>query len=584
MACSGNPIGCRFLIQPSWPAPPVRRKERLMPSSHHTHELTTVNPLAAPTELIGWLASTTLHILIGLAGGMLAARLIRHRRLHWTWAAVALVPLVLIRGALPGWTLTLDTAALCAAVRGRHWHREDLIAGGDLAEAASERCGPLKTARRLANVALERHRPPALALRQDRVCVGRTLDRERVSIPLGVIDGGRHTLIVGATGSGKTVTEAWLASRAVDAGMAAVVLDPKGDPHMREQLVEAARRSGRPFLEWTPRGPSVYNPLGHGAASEIADKALAGERFTEPHYQRQAQRYLGHAVRALRYAGETVSLRGLVQLLEPARLELLSRSLPEHRSRVTCEYLGSLTPRACADLGGVRDRLAILAESDVAPWLDPATPGVPIFDLLGAIRQRAVVYFALEADAWPLLAHMLGAAIVQDLQTTMAALQSSPVPAVVVIDEFAAISCERVVNLFGRARSAGINLLLGTQELSDLRVDGHRQLLEQVLGNLSSLIAHRQVVPESAELVSRLGGSRGVWRTSHTDSGRWTRTRARAPQLPPEKIRALPPGWAAAIELGGGSPLRVIQVFSSTTPQSREPVLARLRSRLAAQE
>jgi hypothetical protein len=555
-----------------------------MPSSRHTNELTTINPLAPPIELIGWLASTTLHILIGLAGGMLAARLIRYRRLHWTWAAVALVPLVLIRGALPGWTLTLDTAALCAAVRGRRWHCEDLIAGGDLAEAASERCGLLGATRTLTNVALERHRPPAgLALRQDRMCVGRTLGHERVSIPFGATDGGRHTLIVGATGSGKTVTEAWLASRAVDAGLAAVALDPKGDPRMREQLVEAARRSGRPFLEWTPRGPSVYNPLAHGAASEIADKALAGERFTEPHYQRQAQRYLGHAVRALRGTGETVSLRGLVQLLDPSRLEVLSRRLPEDQSRVTYEYLGSLTPRACADLGGVRDRLAIMAESDVAPWLDPTTPGASAFDLLGAIRQRAIVYFALEADAWPLLAHMLGAAIVQDLQTTMAALQSSPVPTVVVIDEFAAISCERVVNLFGRARSAGINLLLGTQELSDLRVDGHRQLLEQVLGNLSSLIAHRQVVPESAELVSRLGGSRGVWRTSHSDNGRWTRTRSSAPQLPPEKIRALPPGWAAAIELSGGNPPQLMHVFSSTTSQSREPVLARLRSRLAAQ-
>ena len=67
-----------------------------------------------------------------------------------------------------------------------------------------------------------------------------------------------------------------------------------------------------------PRGPSVYNPLGHGAASEIADKALAGEHFTEPHYQRQAQRYLGHAVRALRGAGEVVSLSALVELLDPS--------------------------------------------------------------------------------------------------------------------------------------------------------------------------------------------------------------------------------------------------------------------------
>lgn len=553
-----------------------------MHSSKSTTE-PSVNPLAPLAELIGWLTSTTLHILMGILAGMLVARLMRQRHLRWTWAAVACAPIALVHSLLAGWALTLDTAAVCAAVRGRHWHREDLTAGGDLAEIAAARRGPLAVLRSMLWSAVNESvgRSSATALRRERMSVGRAETAENVSIPFGATDGGRHTLIVGATGSGKTVTETWIAARAVEAGLGAVVLDPKGDTRMREQLAEASLSSGRQFLEWTPRGPSVYNPFAHGVASEIADKALAGERFTEPHYQRQAQRYLGYAVRTLRGAQETVSLRALVQMLDPASLEVLARDLPEQQSDATCRYLDSLTPRARADLSGVRDRLAIMVESDVAPWLDPATSGAHIFDLLGAVQQRAVVYFALEADAWPLLAHMLGVAIVQDLQTTMAALQSSPIPTVVVIDEFAAIAAEQVVHLFGRARSAGINLLLGTQELSDLRLEGRRQLLEQVLGNLSSLIAHRQVVPESAELIARLGGSRGVWRTSRSDGGRWTRSRSSAPQLPPEEIRALPPGWAAAIELGASVPPRVIQVYSSIRPDPRTPIARRLRTRLA---
>jgi type IV secretory pathway TraG/TraD family ATPase VirD4 len=506
----------------------------------------------------------------------------RHRHLRWTWAAATFALFVLAGSALAGWALTLDTAALCATVRGRRWHREDLMAGGDLADIAAARRGPLAAIRTFTSTLLERLRPaPVTALRHERMSVGRTDSHEQVSIPFGATNGGRHTLIVGATGSGKTITETWIAVRAIEAGLGAVVLDPKGDTRMREQLAEVAQRSGRPFLEWTPRGPSVYNPFGHGAASEIADKALAGERFTEPHYQRQAQRYLGHAVRALYSTGEAVSLKALVGLLDPSILDALSSELPEQQSHATSEYLHSLTRRARSDLSGVRDRLAIMAESDVAPWLDPATPGAQTFDLLSAIQQQAIVYFALEADAWPLLAHMLGVAIVQDLQTTMAALQSSPVPTVVVIDEFAAIAAEQVAHLFGRARSAGINLLLGTQELSDLRLDGRRQLLEQVLGNLSSLIAHRQVVPESAELVARLGGSQGVWRTSCSDDGRWTRARSIAVRLSPEGVRSLPTGWAAAIELGGEGPPRIMQVFSSVAPQSRKPVVSRLGSHLA---
>ncbi|MFZ1155975.1 MAG: helicase HerA-like domain-containing protein [Solirubrobacteraceae bacterium] len=535
-----------------------------MPSSEYTTN-PSVNPLAPLSELIGWLSPTSLHITIGVVLGLIAARFMRRRHLHWTWAASALAFLLLARSTFRESTLTLDAAALCASVRGRHWHQEDLMAGGDLADIAAARRGPLAALRTLMQKLLQRvgSSPTQNALRAERMIVGLTDTGENVSIPFGAAEGGRHTLIVGATGSGKTVTETWVAARAVEAGLGAIVIDPKGDARMREHLAEAARQASRRFVEWTPQGPAVYNPFGHGSASEIADKALAGERFTEPHYQRQAQRYLGHAVRALRGAEAMVSLPALVQQLDPSQLEVLARRLPEPQAQATHDYLDSLTARQRADLGGVRDRLAIMAESDVAAWLDPASSGAQVFDLLSAIQQRAVVYFDLKADAWPLLAHMLGVAIVQDLQSTMAALQRSPIATVVVIDEFAAIAAEQVVHLFGRARSAGINLLLGTQELSDLRLDNRKQLLEQVLGNLSSLVVHRQVVPESAELIARLAGSRGVWRTSRSSDGRWTRTRSSAPLLAPEDICGLSPGCVAVIEPGSRVSARIGQVFSS---------------------
>jgi Type IV secretion-system coupling protein DNA-binding domain len=535
-----------------------------MPASRYTSEMPT-DPLRPLSELVGWLTSTTVHVGLGVALGLVTVRVMRRRHLRWTWSICALPVVLLAHSILAGWASTLGTAAVCAGARGRNWHVEDLTAGGDLGEIASKRRGP-----RDALLALARHLYGRIvplstwtALRDERVPVGRAESGQIASIPLGSRNGGKHTLIVGATGSGKTVTETWLATRAIEGGLGAIVLDPKGDARMREHLAEAACFAERELVEWTPLGPWVYNPFGHGGASEIADKALAGERFTEPHYQRQAQRYLGYAVRALRTAGTTVSLPALVKQLDPAQLEVLARTLPKEQADSTFEYLDSLTPRQRADLGGVRDRLAIMAESDIAPWLDPDTPEAPTFDLLGAIRERAVVYFDLKTDALPLLARMLGVAIVQDLQTTTAALQASPIPTVVVIDEFAAIAAEQVVHLFGRARSAGLNLLLGAQELSDLRLDGRKQALEQVLGNLSAIVAHRQVVPESAELIGRLGGSRGVWRATHASDGRWTRSRSTRPLLAAEDIRGLAPGWAAVIELGGRASARFVEVFSS---------------------
>src|SRR5262249_42304213 len=211
----------------------------------------------------------------------------------------------------------------------------------------------------------------------------------------------------------------------------------------------------------------------------------------------------------VRSSGREVSLRGIVEQLDPAQLEVLVRGLPEPQARPTHAYLDSLTPRQQSDLAGVRDRLAILAESDVGLWLDPGTDSAPQFDPLQAAQAQDVVYFNLDSDSRPLLTQMLGAAIVQDLQTTVAALQGRPVRTLVVIDEFSAVAAEQVVRLFGRARSAGFSLILSTQELAHLRPPGRERLLEQGLGNLSVLLAHPQAVPDSATVSGSLARPRG---------------------------------------------------------------------------
>jgi hypothetical protein len=544
-------------------------------------EAPPVDPLGPIEDLLHSAAMLAVDLALGLLLGFVAARMMRRRHLHWSWAAAGCVFVLLARAPLGEYAPALLAATLASAACGRRWHREDLEAGVDLAEVARKRHHPLdtlRTAGRLAGTRLAGAGASGalarLGLGSRRVGAHRSrwFDGEdlvlgtdghgrSVSIVLGGASGGTHTLVVGATGSGKTVTQTWIARQAIAQGMGALLVDPKGDRALREAARHAAHEAGRRFIEWTPYGPCAYNPCARGSDTEIADRVLAAERYTEPHYQRQAQRYLGHATRVLRSAACEVSLARLVQLLDPGALEVLARELPDEEACTVHDYLDSLTPRQRSDLTGVRDRLAIIAESDVAPWLDPETPRAECFDLLAALNERAVVYFGLEADSRPLLAQMLGGAIVLDLQTAISSLQASPVPALVLIDEFSALAAAHIARLFGRARSAGVSLLLGTQELSDLRLPGNERLLEQVLGNLTTLVAHRQVVPDSAELIARLAGTRGAWSTSWQRDGRTTRKRAREYRLAPQEVTGLPRGHAAVIGFTGRAHVALTRVL-----------------------
>jgi conjugal transfer pilus assembly protein TraD len=505
------------------------------------------------------------HLLKLLALGSLAtvfagyalARGLRRQGLRWTWAALGFPPALVFEGAHPLVFWPIFWACLLACVIGAHWHHLDIEDGADHAEHAARRIGINTAIRRWGQ---KRDIAREGWVKDGRLIVGTDVQGMAVSIPAGYTSGS-HTLVVGATGSGKTVSEAWIAGRLIEQGHGAVVIDPKGDAMLRNELAAAAARENATFLEWTPDGPLAYNPYATGTDTEIADKALSGEQFTEPHYLRQAQRYIGHAVRVMQAAGVPVTPVSLMAHMDPRQLEATTRNAPEAFAVEAQAYLDSLSDRQQRDLTGVRDRLSILAESDVREWLDPLTDN--LLDIHQAVRERAVVYFRLDADRRPLLAGMLAAAIVSDLVTLVARLQTHPLPTVVMIDEFSAIAADQVARLFGRARSAGVSLILGTQELADLKNTGDGALREQTLGNVETVIAHRQNVPESAELTAAIAGTRPTWIStqqtdegliSNTPSGRGTRRRGYEFQIHPSHIKQLATGYAAVITPGTNKP------------------------------
>jgi type IV secretory pathway TraG/TraD family ATPase VirD4 len=433
-----------------------------------------------------------------------------------------------------------------------------------------------------ARAASRRRREQTLAAPADGIELG--TDRTGRRVVLSDHQLSAHALILGASGAGKSTTLLTLLTEEVRRGRSVVAIDMKGSPSFAGQLSRAAAAAGRPFALWTPDGPACWNPLAYGNATELKDKLIATERFTEPHYQRAAERYVQTVLQVLHRAqpGTEPTLADVVALMDPRRLPALLRRAPRPFAERVQDYLANLAPDQLSAIRGLATRLAIITEAHTGSFLGagPGSRTAPI-DLRAALAGDQVVLFSLNASKYGKLSAQLGALAIQDLVAAAGHRLTLPERgprAVVGIDEFSALESDNVISLLARCREAGVSVLLSTQELADLDRSA-RGLRDQVLGSTAVKIAHRQEVPSSARTLAQIAGSETVWVQSRQtadrmllgsrDTGRGTRRQVERFRIHPDEIASLPPGRAVVISKLAGPSVRTVSV---TPPRRRPPV------------
>jgi conjugal transfer pilus assembly protein TraD len=446
----------------------------------------------------------------------------------------------------------------------------------------------------------------AVALRALNALAGRGLGRGKFPEDAVVLGsdrrGGRvwvserelaaHGLVVGASGAGKTTTLVRILSELIVRRRPVVAIDLKGSPQFIHSVGEAAQEAGRPFRLWTPDGPTSWNPLAHGNATELKDKLIATERFTEPHYQRAAERYVQAVLQVLHElgGGRSATLSRVVELMDPHRLRGALRHVsPALRVRVQ-DYLGGLTPDQLSAVRGLQTRLAILTESHTGRYLEPAAAGARV-DLRSALSGGEVVLFSLNSATYGKLAAQLGTLAIQDLICAAGdrlARQADGMPATqafVVIDEVSVLGGDHVLALFARGREAGLGVLAATQELTDFE-RAAPGLRDQVLGNTAVKLAHRQEVPASAQMIAQLAGTEKTWEETQQiggpmfggwATGRGTRRETEQFIIHPNEIKALGTGEAVLISKLRGKKTQTLRVSPRTASSQGRSSAGRTR-------
>jgi hypothetical protein len=212
----------------------------------------------------------------------------------------------------------------------------------------------------------------------------------------------------------------------------------------------------------------------------------------------------------------------------------------------------------------------VITESHVGPYLAPGDDPARAIDLRAALEGPDVVLFSLNSSSYGVLAAQIGTLAIQDLVAAtgrrLGEEEGRGPLAIVGVDEFSALGSDQLAALFARGREAGVCVMVATQELVDLE-RAARGLRDQILGNTTIKLVHRQDVPGSALLVSQMIGTEMVWEESRyigspfgVDTGRGTRRAVERFSVHPNVIKMLPRGQCVVIAKEPETSVRIVQV------------------------
>ncbi len=340
----------------------------------------------------------------------------------------------------------------------------------------------------------------------------------------------RQALIVGETGTGKTVTALTVAAEALRGGWDVYWIDGKADPTSASQFLALAEAAGieardgtrEPLDGWRGDGEAVVNRL------------LATQVFTEPYYEGIARTVLRRAV------GDRVpgSFGELVTRLDKRALQRAWRDDPD-----AVEAIRQLPDK---DVAGVRARYEGIA------WAVGAT-----LDGAWSYEDIRAAYVPVGRPENRHQAAEVGAFILEDLLHWALARKSSDRQALVIVDEFSKLSDRpgAAVDLVERVRSFGVAVVLVAQTWASLGPDD--TIRNRLAGTVGTVVVHQLKQPDD---VAALAGTEWTLeRTEQTHSldhtGLGSQRAGNRYVVHPDDIRRLHQGEAFIIH--GGHALKL---------------------------
>ena len=371
-----------------------------------------------PPDLAGGLWDLVIPLGVGATIGAAAIVILRVAGLRFTWALFG-APVAYLAWVV-NWQIGLAcmTATLVASGAGLHWHQEDIKRGGEEAGRARAAKGPLHAARAWAaqrRLAEQGRVKPAERRRlggerEARIALGIGRRGGVRHVPLG-LGRGVHALVLGATGAGKTVTQAAIAPGLRPGGAPVRSSStPRATATCATVVRDAARRPGRRLSRMDPRpAPPSTTPSPAAGRPRSPTRRSPATSWSEPHYELATQRLLGHVLTTMRAA----------DLWPPTLSQSSATWTPSASTPSPREVGGDVAERVTSYVDGLSARgqaptsAAGATASPSSPRESSARDSTPHSATASRStsphrsRAASVLYFHLDADRYPAASKLL---------------------------------------------------------------------------------------------------------------------------------------------------------------------------------
>lgn len=372
-----------------------------------------------------------------------------------------------------------------------------------------------------------------------------------------------HTLIMGGTGAGKSISMRIMIAFNIMFGKPVSVVDFKGDPDFAAFVAAMCKKFNRRFLHFTegskdsypiatynPDGPAFYDVLKTGSSTAKAemilrmreygtDAAVYKENmkevlitifgaFASADFKKVEEIYSAsnkpHIIKW--HNGDLVklysalSLDGIIELgtsldqdTDAYRdLEAIMKSMNKTSKTHHAETVEKL-----------KSQIRTLLASDYGTWLQrhDQSPEIDIEPLMSD-GKGSVIMFSINSESQPEFAKLMGSMIMADITNLSVKRRAAGVqdPMYVYIDEFQTVGPGSVASLLEKSRGSFISVTISMQSLEQITANSENKGesdLQTILDTCSTFLVHAGSSESQAERLSKLIGTHNAPKYAATE-------------------------------------------------------------------